>query len=213
MNSYYPLVFDIESKKCVVIGGGQVALRKVKSLLEHGADVTVISPRFCAGLRELAEKGKIIPLRRAYRPGDLENACIAIAASSSTKVNAKAAQEAKEGRVPVNVVDVPRLSDFIVPSSMTRGDLTIAVSTGGNSPALARKIRIKLEKEFGQEYAVLALLAGEIRSELGRKGIKSGGKRWQEALDLDILLDLIKHGKREKARAFLLKQLQSEKPE
>jgi len=205
--SYYPIFLNVAGKKCVIVGGGQVALRKAEALLDRGAVVQAISPDFCSELDRLAENGKITSLQRNYRSGDLHGAFIAIAATDDRGVNLAVAKHARETAVPVNVVDDPDNSDFIVPSCIRRGDVTIAISTAGRSPALARKIRSRLEKELGEEYAALAMLIDEVRSEIKEKGIKFSGDDWQKALDLDTMLDLLKQGHREKARAVLLENL------
>jgi precorrin-2 dehydrogenase/sirohydrochlorin ferrochelatase len=109
----------------------------------------------------------------------------------------------------VNVVDVPELSDFIVPSYVLRGDVTLAISTAGRSPALARKLRSQLEEQFGEEYGTLARLAGEVRAEVRKDGAAIDGETWQAALDIDRLLDLIRSGETEKAKAVLLDGLRT----
>ena len=205
--TYYPIFLNIRDKKCVVVGGGEVALRKVKTLLEHGASVEVISPELCPELGQLAQSGEIGVLPRNYRVGDLQGAVIAIAATNDHSINREVAREARERGVLVNVVDDAGSSDFIALSYLRRGDITIAVSTGGRSPALARKIRIKLERDFGDEYASLALLLSEVRAEVKRQGIKVDGDAWQEALDLDLLTSLLMIGDKEKARSVLLNNL------
>lgn len=202
--AYYPMFLKIRGKKCVVVGGGQVALRKVRVLLEHGASVEVISPDPCPELNKLAESGEVKVLRRHYQAGDLQGALIAIATTDNSDINQQVAKEAKGKAVLVNVADDPENSDFIVPSYMRRGDMTIAVSTTGRSPALARKIRTRLEKELGDEYASLVRLIGEVRAEVKRQGIKVSGDDWQEAIDLDSMLGLLKRGDEKKAKAVLL---------
>ena len=137
------------------------------------------------------------------------NASIAIAATSDKSTNLAVVQEARRNAVLVNVVDEPENSDFIVPSYMRRGEITIAISTAGRSPALARKIRTKLEKELGDEYASLASLIGEVRAEVKRQGIKVNGDAWQEALDLDLLIELLRKGDNEKSQAILLSSLKA----
>jgi siroheme synthase-like protein len=191
----------------VVVGGGQVSLRKVKVLLEHRASVEVISPDACPELNKLAEDGEISVLPRSYRAEDLGNAFIVIAATSDRGINLKVAREAQRKAVLVNVVDDQENSDFIAPSYVRRGDITIAVSTAGRSPALARKIRTRLEKDFGDEYASLARLIGEVRAEIKQQGIKVDGDGWQEALDLDLLTKLLREGGKEKAKAVLVSGL------
>jgi len=204
---YYPIFLNISGKRCVVVGGGQVSLRKVKALLEHRASVEVISPDACPELNKLAEDGEISVLPRSYRAGDLEDAFIVIAATSDRDTNLEVAQEAQRKAVLVNVVDDQENSDFIAPSYIRRGDITIAVSTAGRSPALARKIRTRLGKDFGDEYASLARLIGEVRVEIKRQGIRVNGDGWQEALDLDLLIKLLREGNKEKAKTVLVSGL------
>lgn len=205
--TYYPVFLNISGKKCVVVGGGQVALRKVRTLLEHKAKVEIISPDPCSELGQLAESKEIYILPRKYRAGDLKGAFVAIAAANDRETNLRVAEEARRNAVLVNVADDAKNSDFILPSYLRQGYITIAISTGGRSPALARKIRTRLEKDFGDEYASLALLIDEVRAELKRQEIKVNGDAWQEALDLDLLTDLVKRGDNEKAKAILLSNL------
>ncbi len=207
--AYYPVFLNISGKKCVVVGGGQVALRKVRTLLEHGAVTEVVSPDLCSELSQLAESGQIRVFQRSYRAGDLQGAVIVIAATDDRNINLEVAKEAGKRGVLINVVDDAESSDFIAPSYLRRGDVTIAVSTGGRSPALARKIRTRLEKDFGDEYAALALLLDEVRTEVKRQGIKVDGDAWQETLDLDLLSDLLRKGQAEKAKDILLDDLKT----
>jgi len=204
---YYPVFLNLQDRRCLVAGGGRVALRKANTLLEYGAEVTVISPRLCAGLRKLSSDGRIKVINRAYRTGDLKGVHIAIVATSNRGINLAAAGEAKKRRVPVNVVDDPVLSDFIVPSIIRRGSLAIAVSTSGKSPALARKIRSRLEDEFGQEYASLVLVIEKARRQAKKQGLKISSTNWQEAIDLDFMIALIRKGRGEEAGKALLDRL------
>ena len=205
--SYYPVFLNLQGRRCLVAGGGQVALRKVSALLEHGAGITVISPWLCAGLRKLSDDGRLKVINRAYRPGDIKGFHLAIVATSNRAVNLGAATEAKKRGVPVNVVDDPVLSDFIVPSIMRRGSLAIAVSTSGKSPALARKIRGRLEDEFGREYASLVLLLEQARRQVKREKLKVSGRDWQEAIDLDSMIALIRQGRDAQAGEALIRKL------
>ncbi len=207
MSTYYPIFLNVQGRKCVVVGGGEVAERKARALVEQGASVTVISARVCDGLAQLAEQGTIQISPRDYQPGDLEDALIAIAATDDPKVNMKVAREGRERGVLTNVADAPEHSDFIVPSLLRRGDVSIAVSTGGRSPALARKIRTELEQGFASEYASLALLLSEVRQELKRDGIHVDSDAWQRSLDLEPLLDMLRIGEFEQAKEKLLSKL------
>jgi len=205
--AYYPVSLNIKGRKCVVVGGGEVALRKVQTLLEHGARVEVISPELGPELVQLARRGEITALNRKYQAGDLRDSFLAIAATDDSDTNRQIVSEAKNKAVLVNVVDDAQNSDFIVPFCLRRGDVTIAVATAGRSPALARRIRIRLEEDFGEEYAALALLVDEVRTELKQRGIAVGGDDWQAALDLDRLIELLSKGEKEKARALILSRL------
>ena len=206
---YYPIFLAIKGRRCVVIGGGQVALRKVRALLEHEASIQVISPDLCSKLNQLAKNGEIHILNRGYRVGDLKNAFIAIVATNDSKANLEVVQEAQRTGVMVNVVDNAEKSDFIVPSCVRRGDVTIAISTAGRSPSLARKLRTRFEKEFGEEYSSLALLIDEVRAEVKKQKINVNGDAWQEALDLDLLSGLLRRGGKEKAKVILLNKLKT----
>jgi len=204
---YYPIFLNIKGKRCVVVGGGQVALRKVKMLLDGRANVFVISPNLHPEIVKLSKRKAIHLIQREYKAGDLKDAMVANVCTDVKKVNRKVVDEAKKARVLVNVADDPESSDFIVPSFFRRGNLTVVVSTAGVSPALAKKIRTKLEKDFGEEYASLLSLIGEVRSTLKRKGYIVDAETWQEALDLDPLVRLMKAGRWKKAITFLLSRL------
>ena len=208
--SYYPVFLNISGKRCVVVGGGQVARRKVKALLEHGASVEVISPDLCFELKQLVESRTINVRNREYQAGDLKDAFVVIGATSDSETNIKVAAEAQENGLLVNVADDARSSNFVFSSYLRRGDVTVAVSTAGRSPALARRIRTKLEKDFGDEYASLAILVDEVRAEVKRQGIKVNGNSWQEALDLDLLVDLVRRGDNEKAMGIILSRLKGQ---
>jgi precorrin-2 dehydrogenase/sirohydrochlorin ferrochelatase len=206
---HYPMFLNISGKRCVVVGGGRVALRKVRVLLEHGANIEVISPDLCPELTELAAEGQIQASHQCYRPGDLRQAFMAIAATDNSEINRQVLEEARSEAALVNVADDPESSDFIVPAYAHRGGITIAVSTAGRSPALARKIRNRLEKGLGDEYGSLAHMIGEVRAEVRQQGIKVSGDDWQDALDLDSMLELLQTGRSEKAKAILLENLKS----
>jgi len=210
--AYFPVFLNIHGKKCVVVGGGKVALRKVRMLLECGAHVTVISPTLLQGLAQLAKKKSAAVIRRNYRPADLERALLVVAATDVKQVNRQVANEAKGRGILVNVVDDPSPSDFIVPSTMRRGDLTVAISTAGKSPALAKKIRRDLVRSLGMEYAALVPLIEEIRSSLKRQGIHVKAEVWQEALDLRLLTRLVRAGEKKKAKDVLMRRLERKAP-
>ena len=207
MPHYYPVLLNVRGKRCVVVGGGKVALRKVKVLLEHGANVEVVSPALCPELSQLADTKTISVHCKEYEPEDLNGAFIAIAATAESDTNQKVADEARRQKILVNVASSLEQSDFVAPSYLRRDALTIAVSTSGQSPALARKIRTRLEKEITDQYGALTRLIVEVRAEIKRERIKIADDHWQEALDLDLLLEMLKKGEREKAKALLLSRL------
>jgi len=212
---YYPILLNIQGKKCLVVGGGEVALRKVQMLVEHGANVEIVSPTFCPQLNQLVKDGTIQAIHRDYETEDLNDVFLAVAATDDIKTNEKVATEARKIGILVNVVDKPDISDFIVPSYFRRGDIIVAVSTSGRSPALARKIRGELERDFKAEYAQLAVIASEVRNELKQRGITISGDDWQEVLNLNSLIELIRQGKNQEAREIILtklKTLQQRKP-
>lgn len=146
---YYPVFLSLNGKKAVVVGGGKVAERKTLSLIKAGSAVKVISPKITKTLQRLKENGKIELFKRPYKKGDIDNAFIVIAATSSSEINSIIASHA---RSLLNVVDTPSLCNFIVPSLVRRGNLTIAVSTGGSSPALSKAIRRELEKLYDGKF-------------------------------------------------------------
>jgi precorrin-2 dehydrogenase/sirohydrochlorin ferrochelatase len=163
---YYPILMDLNGKLCVVVGGGSVAERKVRTLLQTGAGVRVISPQLSSGLNRLKKQREIVHYRRSFRSGDLQGAFLAIAATNDRRANELVFDEGERQRVPVNVVDDPKHSRFIVPSLVQRGDLLIAISTSGQSPALAKALRQKFQKEIGPEYIFLLKLLGAVRKKI-----------------------------------------------
>jgi len=207
--TYYPVFLDIDGKKCIVVGGGTIALRKVEVLLDCGAEVGVVSPKLHPKLVKLAKAGTINVINREYREGDLKDAFIVIAATDVKQVNQKVAKEAKRKGILINVIDSTEGSDFIFPSFLRRGDLTIAVSTAGSSPALARKIKTRIEEIFGEEYSLLLSLVKEVRTILRRQGVVVNSDVWQETLDLDLLIELLKADQWEKAKSLLLRNLKA----
>lgn len=161
--THYPITLVEPELRAIVIGGGAVAARKVRGLLAAGAHVTVIAPQLDAELDALARAGQIAVLRRAYQTDDLRDARLVIAATDDVQVNQAVYAEARARGVLVNVVDDPAHCTFHVPALVRRGNITIAISTGGASPALAKHLRVHIEKLIGDEYAQLAALLAELR--------------------------------------------------
>jgi precorrin-2 dehydrogenase/sirohydrochlorin ferrochelatase len=185
----YPVALRIDGRHCVVVGGGEVAARKVGSLLEAGASVTVISPLLCDALEKRRAAGEVKYLPRAYRSGDLATAFLAFAATDDDGVHEQIAREAEERGTLLNVVDRPRWCSFLVPSIARRGDIAVAVSTGGASPALARRVREEIERFIGPQYERAATLLGRLRRHLQERE-PSGGRR-QRILDGLVRSELI----------------------
>lgn len=203
---YYPVFLDVTGRPCMVIGGGPVAERKVGALLEAGASVTVLSPVLTARLEELVAPGRIRHASRQYRPGDLAGYDLAFVATDDAEVNRAVAREGRERGVWVNAADDPAHSDFILPSILRRGELVVAVATGGASPALSRAIREELEAYFTDEYAELARVVAEVRRELRQSGRSPDAETWRRALDGD-LRRLIGEGRQAEAAARLVARL------
>lgn len=199
----YPIcLVGLENRRTVVIGGGKVAARKAQSLLEAGASVTAISPEFCPEFRSLGgPQARLEMTSRPYAPGDLAGAFLVIAATDDPPVNRAVWNEALQRGCLVNVVDDPEHSNFIVPAVVQRGEIKIAITTGGGSPALARRLRERLEGLIGPEYADLARLLAELRPELQRR-FAAGEPRLQAALRLvdSDLLEVLKSGGMQAAR-------------
>jgi precorrin-2 dehydrogenase/sirohydrochlorin ferrochelatase len=169
---YYPIHLDISGKKVIVIGGGSVAYQKITGLVEAGAQVSVISPRFSQSVTQLAQEGKIQIIEREYQSGDLEGAFLAFGATNNPEVNRLIHVEAQEKGILFNAVDQPSECDFIVPSRISRGELLITISTGGQVPFLSKAIRQKLEPLFGPEYEEYVALVGKLRNHLKKLGKK-----------------------------------------
>lgn len=189
---YYPLFLDLNGRPCKMIGAGKVAWRKVEGLLDAGARVEVISPSAVPEMENLAHQGLINLIRREYREGDLEGAFLVIGATSERPVNAAVFCEAESRSVLVNIVDDPQYCNFILSSVLKRGDFQLAISTGGASPVLSRRVREKLEKLFPEHYTrvidCLAALRDKLKAELPDES--SRRKFWESFIDLDFFASL-----------------------
>ena len=160
---YYPIFLDIQKRNCLVVGGGAVATRKAVTLLDCGAQVIVVSPEVTEKLQRLADDGLLTRHNKTYETGDLEDMFFVIGATNDAVLNRKIFHDAERLGKLCNIADQPDICNFILPSIINRGDLTIAVSTSGKSPAFAKKLRKDLEKQFGEEYAEFLTLMGVIR--------------------------------------------------
>ena len=203
---YYPVFLDIAGKPVVVIGGGNIAHVKVAGLLKAGAEVTVVSPELNEEMAALSAEGRFRHHQRDYEPGDLEGYTLAFVATDDRSVNATVADEGKERKVWVNAVDDPPYCDFIMPGIAQKGDLIIAISTSGRSPAMARKMREEIEEFLTEDYAAMLELAAEVRAELREQGKLIDADIWNRALDAD-LQKLLAEGKQPEAKERLLRSL------
>ena len=169
MSSYYPIFLQLKARRCLVVGGGTVAERKVRGLLETGSDVVVVSPSLNEALHIWASDGAIRYLRRSFRDEDVEGCALVIGATDRVEVNMHVAAAARRRGIWVNIVDTPAACDFIAPAVVRRGELQIAISTGGNSPTLARRLREGLEELIGPEYGEVAEVLGALRTAIHRQ--------------------------------------------
>ena len=163
---YYPVNLDIRGRSCLVVGGGRVGARKVDTLLKCGANVTVVSPEATSAVDRLADAGAIVLARREYRSSDVKGRFLVIGATDDEGLNRQIHADAERLNLLCNIADRPEICNFILPAIVSRGDLTIAVSTSGQSPAFAKSLRQRLGKEFGPEYGSFLVLMGAIRQRL-----------------------------------------------
>jgi len=201
---YYPVSLDIKNRKCLVVGGGGVGARKVVTLLDSGAKVTVISPVVRGNLLELADRGLIILEKRPYRKTDLDGMFLVIGTTDDEELNRQISIDAEKLNMLCNIADRPKVCNFILPSIVNRGDLTISISTSGKSPALAKKLRIELKEQFGNEYADFLRLMGAIRGKLlSQKHEPEAHKNLFEQLITRSLLDMIRGNQKDEIDSLL----------
>jgi precorrin-2 dehydrogenase / sirohydrochlorin ferrochelatase len=191
---YYPAYLDIKDRACLVVGGGQVGTRKVGALLKCGARVTVISPQVTQELTRLAAKGRIELHRRAYQRTDMAHVFLVIGATNDPSLNKQIHQDAEAAQRLCNIADQPGLCNFVLPAIINQGDLSIAISTGGKSPAFARHLRRQLQALFGPEYGAMLALMGAIRQRLlALEHAPEAHKPLFEQLIQNGLLEMIKN--------------------
>jgi uroporphyrin-III C-methyltransferase/precorrin-2 dehydrogenase/sirohydrochlorin ferrochelatase len=201
VSGYYPVLLDLRGRRAVVVGGGAVAEAKVGPLVDSGAAVTVVAPALTPGLVLRARERGVVHVARSYAAGDLDGARIVIAATDDPDVNHAVYTEAESRGIPVNVVDDPPYCGFILPSILRRGELVVAVSTSGNAPALAVRIRERIERELGEEYGQFLALAGSLRKPLAEKypDFQLRKRLWYRLVDSDVLA-LLRAGDEPRAR-------------
>lgn len=197
---YYPIYLDIEDRRVLIVGGGNVCARKAETMLKYGARVTIVSPAFTDEIEEWARGGRLQLRRRAYEESDLDGAAMVIASTDDPCVNARIARDCRRRRIPINVVDVTHLCEFIVPAIVERGSIQVAVSTGGKSPALARTLKADLQKFIGPEYDEINQLLGTLRP--GAKKVLPTDvdrKRFFDGIIAAGVLDMLRDGRRGEA--------------
>jgi precorrin-2 dehydrogenase/sirohydrochlorin ferrochelatase len=201
---YYPVNLDIKNRKCLVVGGGSVGTRKVLTLLNCGAIVTVVSPDATEKLLELADNGSITWEKRSYLASDLDGTFLVIGATDDEELNRQISADAEKLNMLCNIADRPNVCNFILPSIVNRGDLVISISTSGRSPAFAKKLRKELEKQFGVEYTEFLRLMGAIRKKLlSEKHEPEAHKHLFEQLIKSDLVEMIKNNRKEDINSLL----------
>ena len=197
---YYPIFIDIEDRSVVIIGGGNVCARKAETMMKYGARVTVVSPELTEEIEQWAREGRLALKRKEYDPSDVEGANLVIASTDVQSVNEQVAADCRARRIPVNVVDVTPLCEFIVPAIIESGSIQIAVSTGGKSPALARTLKEDLQRLIGPEYAEVNDVLGTLRD--GAKRVLPTDvdrKRFFDGIIAQGILSMLREGKRREA--------------
>ena len=198
MTSFYPIHVSIEGKKCLVVGGGKTAERKVSTLVRYGGKVVLVSPDATSSIRDHSNKKRIVWHRRSFKVSDLKGAFLVFSATGSEWLNSEIGREAKKRSIMVNLADNPEACDFISPSLVERGHLTVSISTDGLAPLLSKKIRKDLETYFGKEYRRYTELVAKVRQAVITENTLTAQekkKKLQHLLSLPIISQLAQ-GKR-----------------
>jgi len=198
----YPANLIVAGRRCVVVGASRIAARKIEALLAAGADVHVVAPQAGPEVRAWADEGRVELAERPFEPGDLDDAWLATAATGDPAVDHSVFEAGEARRIFVNSADDPANCSFTLMSLIRRGDLVVAIGTGGRSPALAAWLRRRLEAELGPEYETLLEILATAREELRASGRSSEDPDWQRALDSGML-DLIRAGRADEAEEML----------
>jgi len=197
---YYPIFLDIENRTVVIIGGGNVCARKAETMMNYGARVTIVSPEFTDEIERWGKSGALQIRRKKYEDSDLDGANIVIASTDDQGVNEQIAADCRRRRIPVNVVDVTPLCEFIVPAIVDKGSVTLAVSTGGKSPALARTLKEELQRLVGPEYTEVNDVLGTLRDSAKRVlPTDVDRKRFFDGIIARGILDMLREGRRAEA--------------
>ena len=207
MSTGYPVVLRLAGRRCVVVGGGSVATRKIGTLVRSGADVLVVAPEVAPEIEAFAASGGVRIERRPFQPADLDGALLAFAATDRRAVNQAVAQSAEERGVLANVADDPSASDFTNPGLVRRRDITLAVSTGGRSPAFTRFLREQLQDWLTDARCALLELVTEVRRDMRSAGKSLDAERWRRAIEDEEVARAIEAGDREGARRRIFESL------
>jgi siroheme synthase-like protein len=203
---YYPIFVEMAGRPCLVVGGGNVAEGKAHGLLAAGASLTIVAPSLTPGLTAMVQSGVVRHLAREYKEGDPEGFAACFVATDDGAVNARVASDCRRLGVWVNAADDPENCDFILPSVVRQGDVVVAASTGGASPALARRLREDLTAFLSDDYAPLAELLASVRAELKERDVLVDGDTWQSAVDARFRA-LVAQRRLDEARERLLQGL------
>ncbi|HEX6310299.1 MAG TPA: bifunctional precorrin-2 dehydrogenase/sirohydrochlorin ferrochelatase [Acidimicrobiia bacterium] len=198
----YPVNLLVRGRRCVVVGAGRIAARKIEVLLAAGAEVTVVAPRLGEQVRAWRDEGRVAVVERGFEPPDLDDAWLATTATDDPAVNRAVFEAGEARRVWVNSADDPHNCSFTLMSVVRRGDVVLTVGTGGRSPALAAWLRARLDAEIGPEYETLLEILAEARDEMRAGGRSSEDADWNRALDSGML-DLIRAGRLGDAKELL----------
>jgi siroheme synthase-like protein len=201
---YYPIYIDIEDRSVLIVGGGTVCARKAETMMKYGARVTIVSPEITDEIQQWEREGVLQVRRKMYELADLDGASMVIASTDDPCVNARVARDSRRRKIPVNVVDVTHLCEFIVPAIVERGSIQIAVSTGGKSPALARTLKEDLQRFVGPEYDEINRVLGTLRA--GAKKTlptDTDRKRFFDGIIARGVLQMLREGRRREAYATI----------
>ena len=207
MERFYPIFLNLEDKPVIVIGGGHVAAEKVAGLRRAGARITLVAPELLPELAALRDTGEIEHIARAWQESDLDGDwAVVMVATDDGAVNREASEASRKRRIWVNAADDPVNCDFILPSVVRKGKITLAASTAGSSPALARRLREELEAYLTDDMPALADLLAEVRKEVRARKLAVAADTWQEAIDEELRV-LLAQRKYKQARQRLIERL------
>jgi siroheme synthase-like protein len=208
---YYPIYIDIEDRAVLIVGGGVVCARKAETMMRYGGRVTIVSPEITDEIAAWERDGALVVHRKLYEEADLDGASIVIASTDDPCVNARVARDCRRRKVPVNVVDVTHLCEFIVPAIIEKGSIQIAISTGGKSPALGRTLKEDLQRTIGPEYAEVNDVLGTLRKEAKRiLPTDTDRKRFFDGIIAAGVLEMLREGRKRDAYQVIVRACDAE---